>query len=869
MKTRANRLSILLIAIAAINAGCHRADNDTSEQKNSGNLERAESYRQQGQYRAAIIEARNAMQKNPDDSAAKLELASILNELGQGKATSKLLENATDNPSKEEALAIAQAYALQHKYRTVIDYLDAHEKRLGLAENIEANLIKARAYLHLRNFDAASSLLARLDDKNASVALEKQRLLWLQGETSASQTALAQLLEQHPTNVNILSEAALQAEQQGRLSDAEDLLSKALMNLPQTDIVSPQKAEILQRLISTLTKLGRSNEALIYAKTLADSNPTGALLQDKFKQGLELFQAGKLDEAEPLLKEVYGESENEMAGMLLGMIRYAKKDFRGAAEYLNSNIDPETAPETALTTLAATQLHLAQPQKILQLLGENERKNLKTPELKMLVGIALLQTGSKIEGERLVKSAQAEQPNNPTLSAMLARHYLTSNQPEAAIAILEPAVVKQTQSYLSRLLIDAYNANGNFDKALSLARQVADSAPATAENAWVLGHTALQQKKLDIAETALKKSLSLQTGYLPAELDLGRLYLARKQSAEAESTYRAILKRESQRLDAAKGLLFALLQRGMSPQAAEAELMAAAKPDNARLALSEYYLQTQKLSDAEKQLSAVSGDNTSVQAKNLTLQLALFRAAKAIEDGDVDNARNVIANALQAYPNSSELLTFLARIELKNNNLDAAKKIAAQLTQTSQPPAHVLELQGDIAMQEKNVAAAQYYRAAWQQRQNDGIASKLYRSLANNPREARQFVDEWLQRLPNSANVYFLRGLNKQQANDDKGAIADYETALTKNPKDARALNNLAWLYSKAGDRRALPTAEQAFNLQPENPATLDTYGWILVQSGEVKRGTELLQQALKLAPGSEEIQQHLNEAAKRKQPSN
>ena len=52
--------------------------------------------------------------------------------------------------------------------------------------------------------------------------------------------------------------------------------------------------------------------------------------------------------------------------------------------------------------------------------------------------------------------------------------------------------------------------------------------------------------------------------------------------------------------------------------------------------------------------------------------------------------------------------------------------------------------------------------------------------------------------------------------------------------------------------------AEQALKLQPDNPAVMDTLGWILVQLGQTERGIKLLQQALTKAPDAAGIQYHL-----------
>ena len=75
------------------------------------------------------------------------------------------------------------------------------------------------------------------------------------------------------------------------------------------------------------------------------------------------------------------------------------------------------------------------------------------------------------------------------------------------------------------------------------------------------------------------------------------------------------------------------------------------------------------------------------------------------------------------------------------------------------------------------------------------------------------------------------------------------------------ALNDLAWAYQQEKDARAQATAEQALKLAPANPVVLDTLGWIVLQQGDVNRGTALLRQAAGLAPDVPDIQYHLGVA--------
>jgi Flp pilus assembly protein TadD len=68
-------------------------------------------------------------------------------------------------------------------------------------------------------------------------------------------------------------------------------------------------------------------------------------------------------------------------------------------------------------------------------------------------------------------------------------------------------------------------------------------------------------------------------------------------------------------------------------------------------------------------------------------------------------------------------------------------------------------------------------------------------------------------------------------------------------------------LYEEGGDPRAITTAKQAYELAPQRPEMVDTYGWALVRAGRVQEGLPLLQQAYVMAPQHPEISFHVGAA--------
>ncbi len=95
-------------------------------------------------------------------------------------------------------------------------------------------------------------------------------------------------------------------------------------------------------------------------------------------------------------------------------------------------------------------------------------------------------------------------------------------------------------------------------------------------------------------------------------------------------------------------------------------------------------------------------------------------------------------------------------------------------------------------------------------------------------------------------------------------AILAYEQVLAlTDGRSALVLNNMAWAQAQIGDKeRALLFAQRAIQLEPDDPAVMDTLGWLLHETGSNKaRALDLLRGAAQKAPQSAAIRAHLAEA--------
>jgi putative PEP-CTERM system TPR-repeat lipoprotein len=248
--------------------------------------------------------------------------------------------------------------------------------------------------------------------------------------------------------------------------------------------------------------------------------------------------------------------------------------------------------------------------------------------------------------------------------------------------------------------------------------------------------------------------------------------------------------------------------------------------------------------------------NKAEQSPDAFLRLALAQiAGKKLTD-----ARSTLNKALSLKPDHLQSEVTLIGLELAENKPDAALKVARQIQvqYPRSPLGH--DREGEIQLAQKRPAEA---AKAFEQAVAKGAGSagliKLHRAyiLTGNVKVAEQRLADWIKLHPNdnivrayAAEQYMVGGRNKE-------AIAEYQAILRQAPKDILSLNNLANLYLLEKDPRALTTAEQSYRLDPNNPAVLDTLGWILVEQGRAPQGLDLLRKALAQTPKNASIRYH------------
>ncbi|MBI3944875.1 MAG: tetratricopeptide repeat protein [Armatimonadetes bacterium] len=133
------------------------------------------------------------------------------------------------------------------------------------------------------------------------------------------------------------------------------------------------------------------------------------------------------------------------------------------------------------------------------------------------------------------------------------------------------------------------------------------------------------------------------------------------------------------------------------------------------------------------------------------------------------------------------------------------------------------------------------------------------------PEAAARYLEEVLRLDPDHPARVSL-GLAYELMGRDQDAEAEYREAVRRRPSDPMALNGLGYFLAQRAVRleEAVSLLHRALEFVPADGSVLDSLGWALYQSGDIRAALALLQEAARQVPSSGEIRYHLGLALAR-----
>jgi len=110
-----------------------------------------------------------------------------------------------------------------------------------------------------------------------------------------------------------------------------------------------------------------------------------------------------------------------------------------------------------------------------------------------------------------------------------------------------------------------------------------------------------------------------------------------------------------------------------------------------------------------------------------------------------------------------------------------------------------------------------------------------------------------------SAQAFAAIGYIMDRMGNFKEAVMNLYRAIEIEPHNANAHNSLGYIFAEANINleEALEECKKAVSMDRENPAYLDSLGWVYYKLGKISQAKSYLQKALNRAPDNKEIKTH------------
>lgn len=128
--------------------------------------------------------------------------------------------------------------------------------------------------------------------------------------------------------------------------------------------------------------------------------------------------------------------------------------------------------------------------------------------------------------------------------------------------------------------------------------------------------------------------------------------------------------------------------------------------------------------------------------------------------------------------------------------------------------------------------------------------------------EADDHLDRMLELEPRDCMALNMKGYCLEAMGKHYEALQVYESVLEIDSRNSNARNSLAYIHACEGSDlgRALELARGACEADGNNPAYMDTLGYVYLKMGLYEKAGQLFSAALDRAPLAHEIQEHIRE---------
>lgn len=849
--------------------------------------EKARAYLDKGDPRAALVELKNAVRHDPANASARYELGMMQMMLGDLPSAEKEFRQAREHghPPAEILPLLASVYLAQGKVQQALDDVapcpaDAACAARVLALHARARLGLGQVEQALATAETALSTAPALAEPRLARALVAMR----QEDMAKARAMVEQVLAADPGHGEALSLRGdirrLSEDMDGAVADYQ-----AAVAANGNDIASREKLAL------ALVNRNRDDEAAVQVDAVLQRSPKAVMAS--YIKALTEARAQRFDKALEAVRPVEEGVIRLPNGLfLLAVIHAGRGNLEQAQDFASRAHAKEPENLAGMRLLAGLLLRRGFADKVVALL-EPAQDRLGGDEAMDVLASAYLMQGRMDDAARVLGRLAKAHPGDDATRARLAFARMQSGGTRSQGVKELEAIMAQgggTGPQAEMLMVMGALRIGDHDRAVSAARAMSARFPKSALPEGLAGMALSAKGDTAGARAAFESALAREPDYLPAIASLAELDLKEGDSASA----RRRLDQALARRPAEARLLMARAQLELADkQPAEAlpfldraVASAGAKDPLPRIRLTEALLASGARERAQKVAAELLKEHAGSPVAALAAGRAfavLGRPAEALEAarrmaalrpdiatrlnlaqmlavrGHEGEARQLYDRILAEDPRHT--LAWVQRVQMEMRQGSAASALALAEKAGKENPALGTLLAADIKARGGKAAEAEADLAKLMEAKpsTDVVARLASLAVARGDRpRARKLLADWLVKHPEEHSARSLLADELLSAGLADQALPHYEAVVDKAPGSVAAWNNLAWIYGRRGDPRALEAAARAHALAPLAPEVADTYGMLLYRGGETRRGGELIRQAFAGNPRNPSIAYHM-----------
>jgi cellulose synthase operon protein C len=852
--------------------------------------ERARSLTAEGDYRRALVELKNALQKQSDLHEARALLAEVALWLGDPTSAQaeldRLPKTAGADPHADLRVRIDLALG---RPAVVLDTLSPPPSGIQPAQVEVYRGLALQALGNTPGAEEAFRAAAQIEPSLLTAQVGIAETMSARGELPNALALATKLSEQHPQSAlawysygALLARSSQYEAAQAALIKARDLATRQL------DV--PRQASLLSTLIemqlaipdlnAARANLDRMNRiaagsplALLMAARIAMAsndyisaasdlrrlvNAAPQFTQARYLLGAALVAQGNLEQATRELGQVVEQApQNLEARQLLAQVRMRLQDPDGALRVLVPAIETgeDNSRLTALFEGARTQA--GANRGALETLEQALRRSPDNSGLQTQLAAAYLQAGSPAKAAALLRQSGPDQKTDARRESLLLQAIMLSEGQAAARSHIHALLSSRgTDAAIVAIAAGFYARTGELDQGRTLLTNALAKNPQQPDLLFALARVEWTARRIDAARAALQKLIEIDAANIAAQLALVEIDLAQGNLQAGVTRLEGLRQAHPKAVEPSLLLARLALAKDDAKRADEliqAALQAAPNRADVLNTAGLLYLDSGRFDQALR----LFGDGTRSDASNPVLWLNLGRAQLGLNQRGP--ARESLQKALSLQPDWLPAIGALAFLEVQEGNGAAALGRIEALRKTTPNSAPLLALEGEVQLVlQKYPEAAQSFEAAAKIRPSAQLAAKIYQArVAGRLSEPFAAMEQWAREHPNDLGFRNMLADAYIKSGEQRLAAEQYRQILQRQPKHVPSLNNLAWLYHQLGDSRALASAREAYALAPQSTAIMDTLGWILVQTGQVAEGLPLLEKAAAPTNAPAEVKYH------------